>query len=368
MSDQPTVSSASFFGRKIGGIPVLYLVGGFVVVLVVIAWRMKPSTVASEDAATQPEFASDTIRTESIYPPLPLGTVTAPPQGTGATTPDSGNASIETNTDWLKAGVEFLVSKNESPGAAQAALTAYLDGEDLSADQARMRDLAIKEYGLPPDPGSVGKTLPDTPAPDPNTPTAPTITTNAEWLRAGVAHLVSLKEGPVEAQSALSTYLTGENMTFDQNRMVDIVIKKYGLPPDPGSVGSTAPPPARAQGPVPRAHIVKSTSEDSVGELSKLYYGVTDVPKMNLIVNANRGAAQFPVGSTVQIPALPASMTPTTHRVRTTYEDSPGELAKYYYGRTDAFAISVITKANGNRNRFNVGDLVRIPAFPKPTG
>lgn len=367
MSSQPPISSSSFFARKVGGIPVIYLVGGFVLVLVVIAWRMKPlSGTGASDAATQPEFADDTIRTESAYPPLPLGTVTAPNPGTGVGTPDSGNSSIDTNTDWLKAGVEFLVTKNESPGAAQSALTAYLNGDDLTTDQARMRDLAIREFGLPPDPGSVGKTLPDSNGDD--QPPAPSITTNAEWLRAGVAHLVSLKNGPVEAQTALSAYLDGADMTFDQSRMVSVVIAKFGLPPDPGSVGKTAPPPPRAQGPVPRAHIVKSTSEDSVGELSKIYYGVTDVPKMNLIVNANRGQAQFPVGSTVQIPALPASMTPTTHRVRTTYEDSPGELAKYYYGRTDAFAISVITKANNNRNRFNVGDLVRIPAFPKPTG
>lgn len=292
MSDQPTVSAPSFFRRKIAGIPVLYLVGGFVVVLVVIAWRLKPSAITGESAGeAAPESADDTIRDGSIYPPLPLGTVSTPqsgnPDGAANPTPDSGNASIETNNDWLKAGVEFLVSK---------------------------------------------------------------------------------REGPVEAQTALSAYLNGEDLTFAQKELVDQVISEYGLPPDPGSVGSVSPAPAKAQGPLPRAHVVKSTNEDSVGELAILYYGAVTVPRMNLIVNANGGKAQFRVGETAHIPVLPQSFTPTIHRVRTTAEDSPGELAKYYYGRTDAFAISVITKANGNRNKFFVGDTVNIPALPKPGG
>ncbi|HJY05269.1 MAG TPA: hypothetical protein VJ323_03080, partial [Bryobacteraceae bacterium] len=202
-------------------------------------------------------------------------------------------------------------------------------------------------------------------------------------LKAGVEFLVSKKQGPAEAQRALSTYLDGTDMTMAQQAMVDQVIAEYGLPPDPGSVGATLPPPtvpkppapkpapvvqapARNQGPLPRTHIVKSTNEDSAGELAFLYYGASSAPNINLIVQANAGKAQWNVGEGVKIPARPASLTPTVHRVRTTYEDSPGEIANMYYGRTDAFAISVITKANGNRNKFLVGDLVNVPKFPTP--
>ncbi|HJY05898.1 MAG TPA: hypothetical protein VJ323_06250, partial [Bryobacteraceae bacterium] len=151
MSEQPPVSSPSFFSRKIGGIPVLYLVGGFVVVLAVIAWRMKPNSVASEEPAMSADdpFRSDAnIRNEddSPLPPIPVGTVVAPVQGTPAN-PDQGNAAIQTNTDWLKAGVEFLVSKKQGPAEAQRALSTYLDGTDMTMAQQAMVDQVIAEYG-----------------------------------------------------------------------------------------------------------------------------------------------------------------------------------------------------------------------------
>jgi hypothetical protein len=214
MSLEQRGGGSSFVKRKVGGVPVVYLAGGFVAVLLVIAWRMKNSAAAATDpTATDPTAATGSAGTgavdgngdpSAVYPTMPTGTVVVAPS-----TPVDTNVPDQTNTDWLKKAVTYLVNtKGHSPGDAQQAITLYLDGENLSYAQGQMRDEAVKQLGLPPDPGSVGSTgaKPVTTVP---TPAAP----------------------------------------------------------------KPSPPPVQRQGVPPIWHTVRGVGDNSIGDLIKLYYG-----------------------------------------------------------------------------------------------
>lgn len=131
--------------RKILGVPVLYLLAGAVVIFAVYAWRMKASEPPAPDAeAMDTSTAPDTEGTY-LTPTLSTGTVIVaqPPA-------QSGNASITTNEEWIKAGVAHLATQGVSGGTALQTLQAYLNGAQLSYTQGQHRDSVIAKYGVPP--------------------------------------------------------------------------------------------------------------------------------------------------------------------------------------------------------------------------
>jgi peptidoglycan hydrolase-like protein with peptidoglycan-binding domain len=76
----------------------------------------------------------------------------------------------------------------------------------------------------------------------PPTSTNSSITTNDEWLSAGVAYLITQDKGPGDAQVALQSYLNGDTLTYIQGGLRDSVIRQLGLPPNPPTAGLTQPP------------------------------------------------------------------------------------------------------------------------------
>lgn len=288
MSEVPTPPSGGFLRKKVLGVPVLYLVGGFVLILAAVAWKMKPSASSDAPADAPVEAADDTILTDSgTLPALPLGTVVAQ-QSTPV--PDNvGNSGIESNDDWLRKGVAYMVSQGYTATEVQSALQIYLDAGDMS---------------------------------------------------------------------------------YQQGEIVNMTIKELGTPPYPVGVGTVASAPARVQGSIPRAHIVKSLSEDTTAELAALYYGVGDDWHSTLIARNNGGRTKFAIGDSVNIPALPVTPTkqgtpPLTHVVHIHQEDSAGELANLYYGVGRSWLP--IAQANGGRTAFAIGQSVKIPVYPVPT-
>lgn len=185
MSDtNPIAGVKSMKDKKILGVPALYLLGGFVLILALYAWKSKkavPATVPATapvagspsagvavgvDANGNPVDAAGNVVGGSAYPVMPVGTVVVAPQTTAV---PGTNSSILTNDDWLKAGVSYLGTKGVSPGTAQDALQAYLQGSQLSYAQGTLRDEVITEYGLPPTPMQSGGTAPQISTPA-NTP------------------------------------------------------------------------------------------------------------------------------------------------------------------------------------------------------
>lgn len=145
--------------KRVFGVPVLYLAILAVTVVAVYAWRAKAST--SDEPVSEEDVAADDPLAEELLPKMPVGTVITMP---GPTT--GSNSEIETNDEWLRKGVAYLLTKGRQGGVAQTALANYLDGAQLTYDQGVMRDLVIAQYGLPPTILPTGTTLPR-PAPKP---------------------------------------------------------------------------------------------------------------------------------------------------------------------------------------------------------
>lgn len=139
--------------KKVAGIPVVYLGGAAAIVLAIIAYRMRnnnpPAATATDPAATGVDANGDTVD-ESLYGGLATnGTVTTAPVDTSTPV----EAVQATNDSWLRSSVTDVVKANiATAGDAQAALAKYLAGDQLTFDEGKIRDYALKTDGLPPEP------------------------------------------------------------------------------------------------------------------------------------------------------------------------------------------------------------------------
>jgi hypothetical protein len=148
------VNFSEIMRRKVAGIPVIYLAAAAVLVLAIVAWRMKPTTDPVE-AQGEPEAGSDEPSEGDPYRGFETtGTVVA--QQPNATEP----APVEeTNYTWAKKGAEWLTREKGVPGTQAAqALAKHLEGIDTSFQEQEWINLVIKEYGQPPDGVSAGQT------------------------------------------------------------------------------------------------------------------------------------------------------------------------------------------------------------------
>jgi hypothetical protein len=247
----------SVLDRKISKVPLVY-VGGAAVVLVVVAVTLKPTgskvVPITGDASvgapvTDGSVPAPTTGDGTLTPDVPTGTVVVAPM---ATDPTLANPSISSNEEWLSKGVAYLgTSRNVSGGTAQAALQAYLDGASMSYDQGVMRDAVISQYGLPPFVGPIGAT-----GTRPVSPTAPL---------------------------------------------------PPGVPPVPRTPAKPMPP-ARVQGPLPRTHKVMGPYDNTYAAIAKLYYHKS-TPQIIAVLkhdNANRHEP-FHVGNEIHVPAFSRS-------------------------------------------------------------
>lgn len=166
------------FGKKIYGVPVVYLLAAFVLILAIVAWKMKPSATLQEaDAVTATDEETDAASPSGseAFPAPTNGTVIVSPAQ-----PVVEEAPYEDNDTWTRKAMTFLIKKNVNPGEAQVALQAYLSGDDLTVEQGKIRDMVVREFGLPPETFTVGNTAKPpavvTPPPTTGTPNPPTTT------------------------------------------------------------------------------------------------------------------------------------------------------------------------------------------------
>jgi len=161
------VNFQEFSHKKVMGVPVLYLAGGFVVILAIVAWKMKSTTTATDTTSTDTSSAANAGTAAnaingSDYAGLASdGTVVVAPQ---PTTTIPTNSSITTNTQWVNSGVQWLVTNNKADGTtANQALSDYINGNDIGYSEKLLVDMVIAQYGLPPD-GSGGGSIGGKPA------------------------------------------------------------------------------------------------------------------------------------------------------------------------------------------------------------
>jgi hypothetical protein len=227
------VSAPSFMRRKVAGVPVVYLLGGVAVILAVLAYRMKDTTsqdapdpeALEVEAAGEDALLAGTGDTSGYDAFVANGSITAaPPETDAAEKPDP------TNEGWIKLGTEWLATQGVSGGAAQRALTLYVQGEQLTFEQGVWRDKVIVKFGAPPE----------------------------------------------------------------------------SISPGPTSGAPVAP--AQRQGNPPLLHVVKGENDNAFKELTQLYYGKADNATIDFLQAANGlgSTGPFAVGTKVTIPRYAA--------------------------------------------------------------
>lgn len=162
-------------GRKIAGIPVLYIVALFVVILAVVAWRMKPTQDVDEvpaDGAEDAAAAGDEVAGD----PVPTFVANPAPAYAGGTAyPDpNATAAPDDNDRWMRRGIEWLAGQGHATAdQATIALQKYIAGDQLSIAEGKLRDLVITQFGLPPEIPISGGTEQPAPTPTPTPTPAP---------------------------------------------------------------------------------------------------------------------------------------------------------------------------------------------------
>jgi len=145
--------------RKFAGVPVLYWGLAAVTVLAFVAWKIKPTVGqnnATGDATANEDTASEVGSGGDLSSLNTTGTVVVQPQ-----TQPVADTVEQTNDMWLRSAAEYIANdaKLASYGEALEALSAFLNGDDLTYDQGKIRDAAIAKLKAPPEPiGKVGKT------------------------------------------------------------------------------------------------------------------------------------------------------------------------------------------------------------------
>jgi len=134
--------------KKVLGVPAIYIAGAAVIILAVVAYKMKPTT---KDTTTPTDTTDAVAPTANPYDSLnPDGDGTVVVQQLGPTA--ATTTTVKTNDDWVREGVVWLGTNKDVAGTqANAALTKYVEGQDRSYDEDQWINAWIKQDGPPPD-------------------------------------------------------------------------------------------------------------------------------------------------------------------------------------------------------------------------
>jgi hypothetical protein len=120
------------------------------------------------------------------------------------------------------------------------------------------------------------------------TPTKPI--DNEDWARKGAEWLTATHGVSGSAAiAALTKYISGTDRTFDEQTLVDMVIKEKGQPPNSiAEGGSVSAAPAKKQfSNFPGKHVIKGGSDNGFPQLATLYYGSAVDDRIDLLQAAN---------------------------------------------------------------------------------
>lgn len=133
-------------GKKVAGIPVLWIALIIALVALYGALRLKPAAPEEEDIPEGDEDTDGDIG-DTGQPVFSATPVVMQPSG-----PSVASTPMEdTNDLWGRRAVEWLIANGFSVTVATNAITKYLGGETLSVTEGQARDKAIKQFGIPPE-------------------------------------------------------------------------------------------------------------------------------------------------------------------------------------------------------------------------
>ena len=143
--------------RKIAGVPVSILLLILVAGLLYMAIRMKSSS--STDTTASTDLGDSGTATDSNGQSADQPIFLANPSQTVSTSTDTttdSTTSTATDQTWANGAIAWLITQQHaSVTNATNAITKYLAGQQLSQDEGRLRDLAVKQFGPPPESGYV---------------------------------------------------------------------------------------------------------------------------------------------------------------------------------------------------------------------
>ena len=152
-----TAAIRAFMARKFLGIPAGVFVVIFAGVLLFVAIRMKSSdTTAADSTDTTDTPSGDAGPTDDTQQP---DFSAVPSDGSTATPVITTVATNDTNDAWQRRAITWLMGNGYSVEIATTAINKYLNGGKLTTQEAKARDAAITQFGLPPE------SIPDSPPP-----------------------------------------------------------------------------------------------------------------------------------------------------------------------------------------------------------
>lgn len=185
----------------------------------------------------------------------------------------------------------------------------------------------------------------------------PVIKTNSGWVRDGATYAMTQGQSGSVANAALEKFLRGEDRSYEEQLIVDMVIKTNGLPPDSvdtgGKVGNK---PAQKQFTAfPGVHRIKNESDNGFPQLAQLYYNRADAETLSLLRGANPALGAngpWATGTAVKVPA---------YHVAKYYKVAAGTQSELQIAKKNGISINQLKALNsGMKFPAKVGTSVRV--------
>lgn len=214
------------FGKMIGPLPLgmWLVVGAGGAAVLYFTWNAQnsaPETV--EDVSGEPGVGTGAVGGGYTYQPPPEGGVQP--------------TDFETNEEWGRAAINWLISEGKDPGVANNAITKALQGGQdeyrLTTQEYAMWLLALARFGAPPSPvfptpPVTSPTTPTPPKPPQEGPTSPPKPTSAMYIENLRPGIVRVRWNPVPWAARYDVYLNG---VFTTTRVRSLEYWAFRRPP-----------------------------------------------------------------------------------------------------------------------------------------
>ena len=114
---------------------------------------------------------------------------------------------------------------------------------------------------------------------------APASQTNAQWARNVTDSMIASGSNPTDVSQAISNYLGGKALSAVQQSLINVILQKYGSPPE----GVVAPVTA----PKFTGHIYTVQPGDTLSAIMKRFYGQDTEIDKRLVAGSNEGVLSW---------------------------------------------------------------------------
>jgi len=197
--------------HKVLGIPAGVFVLIFAGVILFFAIRMRNSAATSDTTDTTAGGDADTGPADDTQQPTFSASDVELPVAT-ATPIVAQTVTNDTNDAWKRRTIEWLMGNGYTVEVATTAISNYLNGEPLTDAQAKARDAAVKQFGLPPE--DIPDTIKNSTNPKPRLSNSPAVSQGKPPLN----HIVKGSRDNTAAELAVLYYGTNDSDAVEKIR------------------------------------------------------------------------------------------------------------------------------------------------------